>query len=787
MAGFIHAGTLRDAAPGLLSAIDDLLAIGDAGGVLRLYVASGSGVSAWDAASGSWSLIDQRSFPEVSGLAAPAQLEQITRDGQPFLVVTGWPSSGLSGVALGPGSALGPFLSLPGGAGTIGALAMVETSSGQMAFTAPRDGPQITAWQVAPGGQMTPVAAIAAGDSAAGPDIPALLTLEIGGEALLLAASAAEQGLMSFRIAPGGGLEPLARLAAGQGLPVSQPTAMAEARLGADHFAILAAAGSSSLSVVRVLADGSMQATDQVIDDRNTRFQGVTVLETVTLGDRVFVIAGGADDGLSLFTLLPGGRLLHLDTVADNLETALARVGALAVIARDGQIEVFAAGQAETGLSHFTVSPGPMAPALFAAPGGSLLQGDARADLLVGGAGADALSGGAGDDILIAGAGRNTLTGGAGADVFVFTRSGEENTITDFQPGLDRIDISDYGRVFSVSALAIESIPDGALLRFGDESLRVMTADGRTLERQDFTDAMLFDLAHLDVAGAASVPQTGTVPPLPPPPSPPPTRDPDKTLTGTKAADTLTGGSGNDRIDGAKGNDRLDGRAGDDILTGGKGNDVFVFNEGNDRITDFETKRDKIEFDPALWGGGAPPGGVLSLAELRGGRVVFDFGDGGSLTLETISSLASLSESMFIVPSVLRVPAAGPSGGTLNVITGTKAADTLTGGSGNDRLDGAKGNDRLDGRAGDDILTGGKGNDVFVFSAGNDRITDFETKRDKIEFDPALWGGGAPPEGVLSLAELRGGRVVFDFGDVGSLTLETISSLASLSESMFLI
>jgi len=124
---------------------------------------------------------------------------------------------------------------------------------------------------------------------------------------------------------------------------------------------------------------------------------------------------------------------------------------------------------------------------------------------------------------------------------------------------------------------------------------------------------------------------------------------PGLTFTGTKAADTLIGGSGNDRIDGGKGSDRLDGQGGDDILTGGKGRDVFLFSAGNDRITDFETKKDKIEFDPALWGDGAPPGGVLAFAGVQAGSVVFDFGEDNSLTLENISSLASLSESMFLI------------------------------------------------------------------------------------------------------------------------------------------
>lgn len=88
-------------------------------------------------------------------------------------------------------------------------------------------------------------------------------------------------------------------------------------------------------------------------------------------------------------------------------------------------------------------------------PGRDLLDGGNGHDELWGGAGDDVLRGGAGNDTLIGGADNDTLTGGAGndimtggtgADVFVFTApSGgavEYDTITDFQPGVDMIDLS---------------------------------------------------------------------------------------------------------------------------------------------------------------------------------------------------------------------------------------------------------------------------------------------------------------------------------------------------------
>lgn len=55
------------------------------------------------------------------------------------------------------------------------------------------------------------------------------------------------------------------------------------------------------------------------------------------------------------------------------------------------------------------------------------------------------LNGGDGNDVLHGGAGDDVLNGGVGADRFVFSGNNGTDTITDFQAGVDKIDISGYG------------------------------------------------------------------------------------------------------------------------------------------------------------------------------------------------------------------------------------------------------------------------------------------------------------------------------------------------------
>ncbi|WP_064691461.1 choice-of-anchor Q domain-containing protein [Rhizobium aegyptiacum] len=77
-----------------------------------------------------------------------------------------------------------------------------------------------------------------------------------------------------------------------------------------------------------------------------------------------------------------------------------------------------------------------------------LTGGNNGGNVLNGRAGADKLDGGAGADVIIGGAGKDVMTGGTSSDTFVFktaTESGsgwDRDVITDFQKGVDKIDLS---------------------------------------------------------------------------------------------------------------------------------------------------------------------------------------------------------------------------------------------------------------------------------------------------------------------------------------------------------
>ena len=138
--------------------------------------------------------------------------------------------------------------------------------------------------------------------------------------------------------------------------------------------------------------------------------------------------AKGVFDGIDLATTLDQPALQYGTKDADTLEGTGASDnmhGALGDDTMDG-----AAG----------------ADFLFGEGGHDSMSGGADNDWLEAGWGRDTMDGGAGEDVLVSTAGRDMMTGGDDADRFVFKDKIREATITDWQDGIDLIDLVADGR-----------------------------------------------------------------------------------------------------------------------------------------------------------------------------------------------------------------------------------------------------------------------------------------------------------------------------------------------------
>jgi len=73
-------------------------------------------------------------------------------------------------------------------------------------------------------------------------------------------------------------------------------------------------------------------------------------MDVVRVGDQVFVIAGGGDDGLSLLTLLPDGQLLHLQSIANTAANGLDNVSAIEAVEIGGRLQIFVTSGSTQGV-----------------------------------------------------------------------------------------------------------------------------------------------------------------------------------------------------------------------------------------------------------------------------------------------------------------------------------------------------------------------------------------------------------------------------------------------------
>jgi Ca2+-binding RTX toxin-like protein len=644
------------------------------------------------------------------------------------------------------------------------------------------------------------------------------------GTPYLLAASAQDNALVSYEIDQNGVPQEVSRIAAEQGVGIGVPIATTFVEAGGQGFAVLAAAGSSSLSVAKLAPDGTLTLTDHVLDTRATRFDGVHVIETVAHNGRAYLAAAGGDDGVSVFELLDDGRLLHLVSIEDTEDSTLDAVSAINFSLMGDVLHLAVASGAEAGLSVFTVDISTRVDAVIGTGQGDTISGGSGDDLLSGGAGGDQISGREGDDILRDGGGADALAGGAGRDRFVLSSDGTIDTIVDFDIKQDSIDLSGWPFLRHASQLSVVSTSDGAVLSFGDEQLVIKTSNGQSLS--------ISDIQSLDVVGQSRFmpnwilpeePDTSTAPAAPIP----------LVLVGTPQSDTLVGEGANDHISGRGSEDRLSGGGGNDTLLGEGGADMIYGNAGSDLI-DGGADADQIwggigwdtirggDGNDTLTGGdgydalGGGDGNDTLIGNNGADKIYGDSGDDhliGGLNADSLWGGAGKDR--------LEGSAGADhlfGGGGNDQIFGNAGADVLQGGSGNDRLAGGinndtvnggsgndtlsgdngsdlviggdgddllKGNagrDTLDGGAGDDILSGGIGADSFIYGSGQDTILSFQPGIDTLALDSTLWGGGSVTLTLLQsyARQSDGGDIALDFGSGRTLDLMGVADLSDL-------
>lgn len=602
-----------------------------------------------------------------------------------------------------------------------------QTGQGQFLYSARNGVSGFDTWRVAADGSIVQVARanLPTGAVGQGSEISDMQAVSVGDRTYIVTSSALGNYVSVQGINRDGTLGGNQILSSARGLGLNEPTHVEVVTMMGVSYLIVGSSQSSSLTTMRLTYSGMLEPIDHVIDEMTTRFRGVSAMETVMMNGRAFIFVGGGDDGISMFTLTPDGRLLHLASIADSDGQSLAKVSSISAVVMGDKIALFVSSATEAGITQFVVEPGAIGYTSVA--GAGRINGTANADMLRAGSATRSINGGAGDDILISGNLPVELTGGEGADLFVVTPINGRVTITDYELGVDRLDLSNLGMIRSTMQLVFSPQSDGIKIFFGNSVIIIRTKDGMGLQAGSFDNSM-FPVAHYSppdmrttvigtpkddtlVAGRfGSTIQAG---------------EGNDVIVGSDAADQIYAGSGNDTVSGGGGNDQIWGREGNDVIRAGSGNDTVFGDSGDDRI----------------WGGS----GNDVLSGDAGNDVIF--GEDGDDRITDLLGKSVIwggtgNDTVTTGASNDRVYA----GDGNDWVRGGGGDDLLAGGAGNDSLWGEPGDDQLYGGTGDDQLYGGLGNDRIFGETGNDLLRG-EAGNDTIDggagFDTIIGGTGS--------------------------------------------
>ena len=724
MAAITHVATISAGNEVYFTRLTDLVTVQGAGGsYLVAATMTGGGLTSFfiEGADVPARVIRSQGYDRLLTYIEPPRIALLPAEVGAGVILTGMAGGGAGGYAFGSGFEPAGRIGVPGIARDISALVTTQAGANTIFVVAANDQTGFSTYLRGADGVARKVVDVVipqlAGIRYA--EVDFLRLAEAGGKTYVVAGSSAGNIINAYELRSDGTLRQTGGIGHGNATGMFSPRDAVVLNVGAQTYVIVSGAESSSLTSFRFAPDGRLVPVDHVIDELSTRFQGVTAMTTVTIEGRSLLIVGGADDGITIFVVLPNGKLLYLDTVVDNDAMSLADVSAISATVVDGKVVIFVGSATETGITQLVYDPGAVGETR-GVPAGRY-QAGAGDDIIVATPGTTFIDGGAGNDTLVAGIDPITLRGGAGADVYVLSAPRGRILIDGYDTRHDRIDLSHVPGLRSMYGVTVAQTSTGATLRYGNTVVEIRAADGRPINPSHFTDAA-FPTAHYDprylttvIYGAdggqriqadpgGSVVFGG--------------RGAD-TIMGSLNGDFLSGGggndvilgrAGNDTLHGDDGNDSIDGMNGDDVIDGGPGNDTLRGGAGNDTIhggpgndlifgsagTDLlygDDGADTINGGPGadtIYGG---EGNDLLRGDDGNDRI---YGEGGHDRI-----LGGLGNDW---------------------LHGGDGNDTLAGGPGNDTLYGGNGNDVLSGGFGDDLLDGGPGNDTLWGGAGNDRM-----------------------------------------------------------------
>lgn len=757
-------------------------------GVSVLYASSGQngGITSFELnPNGSVSMLDTALYNSAWSNAALSEMSLIEVNGALCIAVAGSGAEQLYMYDVNADGTLGPVQQFIGLAPQLSQLLEVSQIDPQTVFMADAGSGMISAYSIGSNGGLSQSMQVADTSGTYGAEVMAIGSTTVMQSNYVISVSQTEKGVSAYRM-DDGQLINTGNAGVNEGLGIMTPTDMKMVEMGGRSFILVASAPndgigqSGAITVLELAQDGSLVDTDHIIDTGNTHFGNVQSLEVVEAVGRTYIIAGGGDDGVTLFVMMPNGRLQLLGTVSGD--AGLQNISTMAAHFNDGTLHLYVASETQGGVTEITVDVSHQGDIIEGGHEGGSINGSALDDILIGGAGDDSILGGAGDDLLEDGLGVDTLHGGDGADLFILRSDFTHDVIHDFQAGLDRLDLSSWPMLYDSAQIGYTATSYGAILDWRGETLEVVSRDGQTLSFAQIQAAILQTADRVPDFSAYGG------------------NDDDQLIDGTAINDAINAGDGVDTINGFAGDDYIDAGTGNDNVFGDIGRDTLMLGEGDDYAEGGDGEDLIYGNDGAdtIWAGrqGDTIYGGDGKDNIRGGQgsdLIYGGNDGdfilGDNSDDTIHGEGGDDYARGGNGRDVLYGGAGN-----DRLFGASKEDTLYGGDGDDVIragyqpdyaDGGAGDDFMVGGGGRDTLLGGEGNDtmegnsnadLFIFEDGHgqDVILDFAATVDneKLEFS-ALSTMNSYAE-VMAVSVQQGDHVMINTGGGNSILLENV-------------
>lgn len=306
-------------------------------------------------------------------------------------------------------------------------------------------------------------------------------------------------------------------------------------------------------------------------------------------GTDLVIHVAGESNSITVSNMFAGDVLTqHIDAIAyDGGEIGLAEIKETLLRGTDGNDFLQGYGDDDivyAGLGDDRIETYNGNDTIYAGFGNDNIDAGGGNDLIYLGTDNNRAYGGDGDDTIVSGSLNDVLEGGMGSDTYIFTQQFGQDTVLNFNPNQQDVDILKFTHAKSSDVHIHRQDLDLLITQKDGQQITVQNffeQDGKgsyTVQALEFADGQRINTEQLRQWVTSPTRHNDTLYAY---------ADGGK-IYGGDGDDTLIGNIGVDYLVGGNGHDTLQGGQNTDRLEGGAGNDTYLFNlgDGQDRIYD---------------------------------------------------------------------------------------------------------------------------------------------------------------------------------------------------------